>query len=353
MIRIGLNGFGRIGRVVTRIIADSPDVSLVAVNELDSDIPNLAYLLKYDSIYGRFNKSVEVDADRHALWIDGVGVPFESQVDLRAVPWEEYGVDVVVEATGVDANARAAHDLMARGVPKVVITNAHPAVDATIILGVNEDRYSPARHHVVSSSICDANAITPVVFELERRWGLEHCFITTLHPWLAYQNLQDGTVSSIASPGHSWKDYALGRSSALSLIPKDTTAARATIAALPEMEGRVEAISFRVPTHIVSASDLCAVLRTEATAAEINEHFAGRARRRPDVFGYEEDHLVSIDYVGTTKSLVLDAARTRMLGGRFVKMVIWYDNEWGYGCRVVDVARLVAGSGSHSSAVPS
>ncbi len=344
MIRVGLNGFGRIGRAVTRIITSRPDVSLVAVNELDNDLRNLAYLLKYDSIYGRFGKPVEVDPGRHALRIDGVAVPFYSQAEVAAVPWKTCGVDVVVEATGVDANARAAHDLVARGVPKVVITNAHPAAQATIILGVNEDRYVPARHHVVSSSICDANAITPVIFELDRRWGVEHCFITTLHPWLAYQNLLDGTVSSIASPGHTWTDYALGRSSVLSLIPKDTTAASATVAALPEMAGRVDAISFRVPTHIVSASDLSTVLRTETTAEEINEHFAGRARRRPDVFGYEEDHLVSIDYLGTTTSFVLDASRTRVLGGRFVKMVMWYDNEWGYSCRVVDVAKLVCGS---------
>lgn len=342
-LRIGLNGFGRIGRAVVRIASQHPDVTVAVVNELDTDIHNLAYLLKYDSIYGRFSRPVEAMADRPALRIADQVVPFYSRPDVRDVPWKDHVVDVVIEATGVEANGTAAHDLVARGVPKVVITNAHRQVHATVIMGVNEDRYDSARHHVLSSSICDANAIAPVVSELHRNWGVESCFITTLHPWLAYQNLLDGTVSSVASPGHNWKDYSLGRSSVLSLIPKDTTAARATLDVLPELQGRIDAISFRVPTHIVSASDLCGLVQTDVTAAEVNAHFAAQALRRPDVFGYEEDQLVSIDYLGMTTSFVLDARRTRVLGSRFVKLVLWYDNEWGYSCRVLDVARLAAG----------
>lgn len=343
MIRIGLNGFGRIGRAVVRIASQAPDVRVTVINELDNDIHNHAYLLKYDSIYRRFSRSVEAVENPTALRIDGMLVPFYSRPDIRDVPWEEHGVDVVIEATGVDANGTGAHDLVGRRVPKVVVTNTHRGVHATIVMGVNEDRYDPSRHHVLSSSICDANAIAPVLSELHRRWGVESCFITTLHPWLAYQNLLDGTVSSVASPGHSWKDYSLGRSSVLSLIPKDTTAARATVAVIPEIEGRIDAISFRVPTHIVSVSDLCAILQTDVTAADVNAHFAAQAARRPDVFGYEQDQLVSIDYLGMTTSFALDARRTRVLGSRFVKLVLWYDNEWGYSCRVLDVTRLAAG----------
>lgn len=343
MIRIGLNGFGRIGRAVVRIASTLPDVAMAAVNELDSDLHNLAYLLKYDSIYGRFGRPVDVAADPPGLRIGDDVVPFCSRQDIRDAPWADHGVDVVIEATGVEANGTAAHELVGRRVSKVVITNANRGAHATVIMGVNEGTYDPARHHVVSSSICDANAIAPVVAQLHQTWGLESCFVTTLHPWLSYQNLLDGTVSSVASPGHNWKDYSLGRASVLSLIPKDTTAARATLAVLPDLEGRLDAISFRVPTHIVSASDISAVLRTDVTAAEINAHFAAQAVRRPDIYGYEEDHLVSIDYLGMPMSFVLDARRTRVLGRRFVKLVVWYDNEWGYSCRVLDVARLVAG----------
>ena len=342
-LRIGVNGFGRIGRAVVRIAAEHSDVTVAVVNELDADIHNLAYLLKYDSIYGRFSRTVEATADPPGLRIGGQLVPFYSRPDIREVPWKAAGVDVVIEASGVDANGAAAHDLVASGVPKVVITNAHRQADATVIMGVNEDCYDRVRHHVLSSSICDANAIAPVVSELDRTWGVESCFVTTLHPWLSYQNLLDGTINSVASPGHNWKDYSLGRSSVLSLIAKDTTAARATLAVLPALEGRIDAISFRVPTAIVSASDLCAVLATDVTAAEVNAHFAAQAQRRPDVFGYEEDHLVSIDYLGTRTSFVLDARRTRVLRSRLIKLVVWYDNEWGYSCRVLDVARLTAG----------
>lgn len=341
-LRIGVNGFGRIGRAIVRIATLRPDVTVAAVNELDSDLENLAYLLKYDSTYGRFTHPVAAEGER-GLRIGEQVVPFSSYVDIRDVPWDHHGVDVVIDATGVEANGTAAHELIGRRVAKVVITHAHREVQTTVIMGVNEERYDPARHHVVSSSICDANAIAPVVAQLHERWGVESCFVTTLHPWLSYQNLLDGTVSSVASPGHNWRDYSLGRASVLSLIPKDTTAARATIAVLPELEGRLDAISFRVPTHIVSASDVSAALKAETSVAELNAHFAAQAERRPDVYGYEEDHLVSIDYRGMTTSFVLDARRTRVLGGRFVKLVLWYDNEWGYSCRVLDVAGLVAG----------
>lgn len=342
MLRIGLNGFGRIGRAVTRILSDRPESELVVVNELNPDLRNLVYLLKYDSLYGRFEKPVRVESEDETLLVDKVAIQFYSHRDIRAVPWEEHGIDVLIEATGVDANAVAAHELINRGIPKVVITNAHCAVDATMILGVNEDTYDASRHNVISSSICDANAIAPILYELDKCWGVESCFITTLHPWLSYQNLLDGTVASVASPGHSWKDYSLGRASVLSLIPKDTTAAKATLAVLPRLEGRLDAISFRVPTHIVSASDICAVLGADVSAEEVNAHFAERARAVPRIFGFEQDHLVSIDYLRTTQSTIVDARRTKVLNGRLLKIVTWYDNEWGYSSRVVDVAALVA-----------
>lgn len=342
MVRIGLNGFGRIGRVLTRIAQEQRDVEIVVINELDQDVANLAYLLKYDSLYGRLDGDVR--ADGTLLTVQGRTVPVFSQRDIRDVRWEDFRVDVVIEATGVSANGDAAHEMVRRGrVPKIVVTNAHKRVDATVVVGVNDDQYDATHHHVVSSSICDANAVAPLLHQVDRAWGVEAAFITTLHPWLSYQNLLDGPVSSVASPGHAWQDYSLGRASVINLIPKDTTAGNATCVVLPQLAGLIEAISFRVPTHIVSASDLAIKLRKPASADEVNAHFAEAARLRPTVISLEREALVSSDYIRTRQSCIIDARRTKVLNGQFLKMVTWYDNEWGYSNRVLDVARLVAG----------
>src|SRR5688572_9578616 len=222
MIRVGLNGFGRIGRAVTRILSEHPDIALVVVNELDDDVANFAYLLKYDSLYGRFAEAVEV-AGPKVLRIGTHQVEFHSFPEIRQVPWGHYHVDVLIEASGVTANCVGAGELTRTGVvPKVVITNASGGVDATIIIGVNDAAYNPEQHHVVSSSICDANGVAPILHQVDERLGIEVVYITTLHPWLSYQNLLDGPVSSVASPVHSWRDYSLGRASVLNLIPKDT-----------------------------------------------------------------------------------------------------------------------------------
>lgn len=343
MVRIGLNGFGRIGRVVSRIILEQQDVELVVINEIDRDVANLAYLLKYDSLYGRLDHTVV--ADGAALVVGGQRIPIVSCHDVRDVRWQDHGVDVVIEATGVSANADAAHELVSEGrVKKVVVTNAHKAVDATVIIGVNDDRYDAQRHHVVSSSICDANAIAPLLHRVDAEWGIEAAFVTTLHPWLSYQNLLDGPVSSVASPGHSWPDYSLGRASVVNLIPKDTTAGNATAVVLPQLKGVLEAISFRVPLHIVSASDLSIKLRRGTSPDAVNEHFAEAARRLPHVMALEREALVSSDYMRTRQSCIVDARRTKVIDGRFLKMVTWYDNEWGYANRVLDVVRLLAGA---------
>lgn len=344
MIRIGLNGFGRIGRALTRIVLQSPDLEVAVVNELDPDLENLAYLLKYDSTYGRLDTPLQVLPTRELLVDNRPPLRFYASEDPSGVPWDKHGVDVLVDATGVSRNVHKDRELIGRQVGKVVVTHAHDAVDATVIFGVNEADYDPTAHHVVSSSICDANALAPVLSELNRTWGIEQCFVTTLHPWLPYQNLVDGPVSSVANPGHYWRDYSLGRASTFSLIPKDTTAAQATLKVLPELKDKLDAISFRVPTSIVSASDVTAVLRERASAAEVNERFRMVARQRPQLLGFEEEPVVSIDYAGTTQSGIVDGRRTKVLNGTLLKLVIWYDNEWAYSSRVADVVRLLATS---------
>lgn len=340
-LKIGINGFGRVGRAIARIVSASTDIELVAVNDIDSDIENFAYLLKYDSLYGRCRSSVSVDVKSRRLRIDNRSVAFHSERCVTDVPWRSFGVDVVIESSGVLANADLARGLVMSECRKVVVTNAFPRADTTIIVGVNERAYDPDAHHVVSSSICDANAIVPALHYVNVRWGIEAAHVTTLHPWLSYQNLLDGPVSSISSPGHTWRDYGLGRASVLNLIPKDTTAAHATLAVLPELQGRLGAISFRVPTHVVSASDITVHLKRPATATEVNEYFDGIAAEYPRVVAVERDQLVSSDYIGTPQSCIVAARQTRVVGGTLLKLLTWYDNEWGYASRVVDVAKLV------------
>jgi glyceraldehyde 3-phosphate dehydrogenase len=343
LIKIGLNGFGRIGRAITRIAEQNDDYKIVVINEIDPDIENSVYLLKYDSTYGRFNG--DVAANDQSMIINGRHVQMHFERHGIDVPWEKYGIDVLIDATGIRENVEAAHAIVERGVPKIVITHSpRQNIDITIIKGVNEQDYDPQVHHVVSSSICDASAVTPVLFEIDNKWGIDNAFVTTLHPWLSYQNLVDGSVKSISSPGHYWKDYSLGRNSTLSLIPKDTTAAAAAIRVCPQLEGKVDAISFRVPTSIVSGSDMTIQLSKDASLEEVKEHFKMLGARGDDVFEYQTEHLVSIDHLGTSKSAVIDGNNLKVLNKRMIKMVLWYDNEWGYSNRVVDIAKLITNS---------
>ena len=345
MINIAINGFGRIGRAITRQILASEDCRVVLINELDPNVDNALYLLKYDSLYGRFPNKIEAKlGNGESIVCNGSSFRFYSIPDAEKIPWESHEIDVLIDATGIKSNVLAARELTKERVPKVVITHSPPEneVDGTIILGVNEDIYDAAKHNVVSSSICDATAIAPVLFELENKWGIESCFATTLHPWLSYQNLLDGPVSSVSNPGHFWQDYALGRSSILSLIPKDTTAASAILKVLPVLKNRLDAISFRVPTNIVSASDVTILLKEDVREVELLDYFKSLSYKKPNIFELEEESLVSIDFLGTTKSAIIDARRTKVLNKRMVKLVLWYDNEWGYSSKTLDIARMVA-----------
>jgi glyceraldehyde 3-phosphate dehydrogenase len=344
MLRVGINGFGRIGRAVLRINARHPSFEVVAVNDLDPDIENLAYLLKYDSVYGRFPGRVEADAEAGVVRVDGNAIIFHAEPLISRVPWDRYDCDVIIEASGVTDNVIAARDVVQRGMArKVVITHA-PAdhVDATIIFGVNDATYDPRKHHVVATSICDANAIAPVLKLINDTFGLQQGFVTTLHPWLSYQNLSDGSVRSVANPGHYWTDFGLGRASTLNLIPKETTAMQAVGQVLPEMVDRIDAMSFRVPTGIVSTSDLTLTLATRPQADDVNDVLQGAARRNGRVCGYQREPLVSMDFLGIEQSFVADGRWTRVNAAGGCRLVLWYDNEWGYSQRVVDMVNLMA-----------
>ena len=298
------------------------------------------YLLKYDTVYGRFQRNVETF--QNSLKIDTNEVIFYSAGNIQDVPWEIYNLDLVIEASGVSNNILGAKTLIETSkVPKIVVTNSHNLVDTTIIISVNESHYDKKIHNIVSSSICDANAIAPVLHFLDKALGVDTALISTLHPWLSYQNLLDGPISSVASPGHNWTDYALGRSSVGNLIPKDTTASKATIRVMPHLQGRIDAISFRVPTHIVSASDFSINTRKSASFEDLKEIFAEAASLWPSVIKINDEALVSGDFAKTVQSCIVDLNKTKIVGGKFIKLLSWYDNEWAYSNRVLDVARKI------------
>lgn len=343
MIRIGINGFGRIGRAVFRNNEDQGLFEIAAVNDVDPDISNHSYLLKYDSVYGRFKADLSVDHNDHALIVNGKKAGFYSFTDISDVPWQAHDIDVLIDATGVSHNVVSSKELIARGVIKKVIVTHVPreGVDLVLIFGSNEDEYDPLKDSIISTSICDAVAAVPVLSLIEKEYGIEDGYITTLHPWLSYQNLLDGTVRSVSSPGHYWSDFALGRSSPFSLIPKETTLVEAISLVLPDVASRLQAISFRVPTNIVCAADLTLTLKKTVTDQEMNSLLNEAAHKNPRIIGYEEDSLVSIDFLGIEQSVVVDGRWTRVNASNQVKLVLWYDNEWGYTHRVLDAVKLV------------
>lgn len=337
---IGINGFGRIGRALFRINLERELFDVAVINDLDPDVDNLAYLLKYDSTYGKLRHN-KIDVDDGRLLVDGKAHAMFAEADIASVPWEEYGVDLVIDASGVYQNVLSSRKLVeASSVSKVVVTHApSTGLDMTLMVGVNEADYEPGRHHVLSSSICDANAVAPFFKAMDEAFGIELAEVTTLHPWLQYQNLLDGTLQSVSNPGHFWKDYALGRSSVGSLIPKETSLVKALEAVLPGIGSRMHAASFRTPTSIVSAADGVFVLDQKVEHADVLAALESYRQRYPDVLSLDERSLVSLDYAAAEYSAVVDLRWLHVNGGKLLKFVLWYDNEWGYASRALAAAR--------------
>jgi glyceraldehyde 3-phosphate dehydrogenase len=340
-INIGINGFGRIGRAIYRILQNNSNLKVVAVNDIDPLIGNHAYLINYDTIYGQLSNKVKVNRQNNILISNSDKVVFFSEQKIEDVPWDNSGVDVVIDSSGIYSNVEGAHRIINSIVKKVIITHSpKDSIDQTIIIAANEKKYSKNKHHVISSSICDANACAPILKLLDEHFGIEDGFVTTLHPWLGYQNLVDGSLKSVSSPGHYWKDFALGRASQDSLIPKKTTLMPAIKMALPGMKQDINAMSFRVPTAIVSASDMTLTLRKNINEKDLLEKFNELAICYPEVVLLNEESLVSIDFKGISQSCVIDLRWLNIYGLNKLKLVIWYDNEWGYANRVIDVAKL-------------
>lgn len=331
--RVAINGFGRIGRNILRAAKKyNADLDFVAVNDL-TDNRTLAHLLRYDSVHGKYDGTVELTGD--GLRVDGDEIRVTSEKDPSALPWKDLGVDIVFEGTGrfTDRDAAAKH--LDAGAKKVIITAPAKNEDITIVMGVNHDRYDAGSHHVISNASCTTNCLAPVVKVLLDRFGFRRGLVTTVHAYTNDQNILD----------LPHKDLRRARAAAMSIIPTTTGAAKATALVLPQVKGRIDGMAMRVPTPDVSIVDLTAELEQAVTVDSVKDAFrraaAGDLRGILDV---SDEPLVSIDYTGNPNSSVIDLLSTFVIEEKLVKVMAWYDNEWGYSVRCVDLAQLVAKS---------
>jgi len=347
MTKIAINGFGRIGRLVFRAICDQgllgKTIDVVAVNDL---VPadNLAYLLKYDSIQGRFRGEVSSaksagSAEDDLLIIDGHKIKcLAIKEGPTAMPWKELGVEIVIESTGLFTDADKAKGHIEAGAKKVIISAPGKGEDITLVMGVNEDKYDPAKHHIISNASCTTNCLAPVVHVLLKEgFGIEEGLMTTVHSYTATQKTVDGP---------SKKDWKGGRSAAINVIPSTTGAAKAVGLAIPEVKGKLTGMAFRVPTPTVSVVDLTVRTVKETSYEEICAAMKKASKTYlKDILGYVTDQVVSSDFIHDKRSSIFDASSGIGLNNRFFKLISWYDNEWGYSYRCVDLVRYIADKG--------
>ncbi len=330
-IKVGINGFGRIGRSVFRRAMQTGGFDFVAVNDL-TNAKTLAHLLKYDSTQGRFNGEVTVDGND--LIVNGDRLKITAERDPANLKWGEMGVDIVIESTGIFATREGCEKHLAGGAKKVILTvPPKDAVDAMVVLGVN-DNVLTANHKIVSNASCTTNCLAPMVKVLHDSFGVEHGLMTTIHSYTNDQNILDLPHS----------DLRRARAAALNIIPTSTGAARAIGSIIPELKGKLDGTSLRVPTPTGSITDLVATLKKNTTKEEVNAAFkaASESGSLKGILSYTSDPIVSTDIVGDSHSCILDSLETMVMGGNTVKVLGWYDNEWGYSCRVVDLVKKMA-----------
>ena len=332
-IRVGINGFGRIGRNVLRAALDDGEIEFAAVNDITSP-DTLAHLLQYDSVLGNLSEPVSVDGDR--LHVGGRSFTVLSERDPGALPWADLGVDVVVESTGLFTKRDAAARHLAAGAKRVIITAPAKGPDLTLVLGVNDENYDPAAHRIISNASCTTNCLAPVAKVLHDSFGFRRGWMTTVHAYTNDQRLLD----------LPHKDLRRARAAGVSMIPTTTGAAVAVGEVLPALKGKLDGIAMRVPTPNVSVVDLVAEVEQPATAEAVNEAFAAaEAGRLSGILHLSSAPLVSIDFRGNPHSSIVDAAYTSVMDGNFVKILSWYDNEWGYSSRCVDLIKLLGQKG--------
>ena len=329
-IRVGINGFGRIGRNFFRASLGDPSIHVTGINDL-TDSKTLSHLLAFDSVHGRFQGTVEAGDDH--LLVNDQRISVFAERDPKELPWKTLGVDVVIEATGRFTDREGASQHLSAGAPRVVISAPGKNADLTVVLGVNEQSYDPASHHIISNASCTTNCLASVAKILLEQFGIDHGYMTTIHSYTNDQQLLD----------LPHKDLRRARSAGLSMIPTSTGAARAVHLVIPELKGKLDGVAIRVPTPNVSLIDLAVETERDCDAAEVNAAFA-RAAEGPlnGILGYSEDPIVSIDLNGSSYSAIVDAPLTTVMNRRFVKVFAWYDNEWGYSCRLRDLVKFLA-----------
>lgn len=328
-IKLGINGFGRIGRMVLRASLNHPDVEVAAINDL-TDSATMAYLLKYDSVHGQLDKDVTAKED--SIEIDGKSIPIRSVRDPEKIGWGDLGVDIVAESTGIFRDRESAAKHLAAGARKVIISAPAGDPDITIVMGVNTNQYDPRQHHIISNASCTTNCLAPVAKVLLENFGLQHGLMTTIHSYTGDQRLLD----------FPHKDLRRARAAALSMIPTTTGAAKAVALVLPELSGKLNGLAIRVPTPNVSIVDLVATVdKSEVTVSEVNEALKQASEGSlSGILGYSDAPLVSTDFNGSSLSSIVDAPTTYVVNN-MVKVLSWYDNEAGYSHRMVDLAAMV------------
>ncbi|WP_020621086.1 type I glyceraldehyde-3-phosphate dehydrogenase [Paenibacillus daejeonensis] len=333
MVKVGINGFGRIGRNVFRAALNNPDVQIVAVNDL-TNTSTLAHLLKYDTTHGTLDAKVE--AKEGALVVDGVEIKVFAERDPGNLPWGEHGVEIVVESTGIFTAKEKAELHLKGGAKKVIISAPATNEDITVVMGVNEDKYDPAAHTIISNASCTTNCLAPFAKVLNDKFGIVKGMMTTIH---SYTNDQ-----AVLDVPH--KDLRRARAAAENIIPSSTGAAKAVSLVLPELKGKLNGMAMRVPTPNVSVTDLVAEVKSDVTVEEVNAALKEAAEGPlKGILNYSDEPLVSSDYNGDPASSTIDALSTMVVEGNMVKVVSWYDNEWGYSNRVVDLAAYIAKKG--------
>ncbi len=332
-VKVGINGFGRIGRNIFRTALGDKDIDFVAVNDI-TDTKTLAHLLKYDSVLGNLDHDIKTSGN--GISVEGKEFHVFSERDPAAIPWESVGAEVVIESTGRFTKAEDAKKHLRGTVKKVIISAPAKNEDITIVLGVNEDKYDAAAHHVISNASCTTNCLAPVAKVIHEKFGIRNAQMTTIHSYTNDQQLLD----------LPHKDLRRARAAGLNMIPTSTGAAKAVALVLPELKGKFDGISVRVPTPNVSLVDVVIDVEKETTTEEVNQALKDAANEElHGILAFNEEPLVSSDFRGNSNSSIVDAEYTKVIGGRMIKILSWYDNEWGYSCRVRDLVKYIAAKG--------
>jgi len=327
-IRLGINGFGRIGRIVFRAGLKDKEIEFVAVNDI-ADIKTLAHLLKYDSIHGILP---EVRVENNNIIVGEKKLTVLNEKDPTCLPWKDLGIDIVIESTGIFLDREGASKHLSAGAKKVIISAPAKGEDITIVMGVNQEKYRATEHHIISNASCTTNCLAPAVKVLNEIFGIEKGTMTTIHSYTADQRLMD----------LPHKDLRRARAAALSMVPTTTGAAKAVSLVIPELKGKLNGFAIRVPTPNVSLVDFVAILKRKTSVEEVNQAFKEASQKElTGILEYTEEPLVSKDFNGNPSSCIIDGLSTMVIDDNLVKVIAWYDNEWGYSCRILDLAKYI------------